>query len=139
MRCATTRTAAGMPNTDATVDARARATDPPHTAQIRPFFGVAWMKFSEVNLPVPDVGAKIGGRVDQNIKSGIFQNACPIRMSYVLNYTGVPIPQNPYATASGSDGKWYRYRVNDMVTFLETTFGKPEKMAKSPKTMISRV
>jgi hypothetical protein len=103
-------------------------------AQIRPFFGVAWMKFSEVNVPVPDVGAKIGGKVDQNIKSGIFQNACPIRMSYVLNYTGVPIPQNPYATASGADGKWYMYRVNDMMTFLEVTFGKPDRTAKSPKT-----
>jgi hypothetical protein len=98
------------------------------------FFGVAWMKFSEVNVPVPAVGAKIGGKVEQNIKSGIFQNACPIRMSYVLNYTGVPIPQNPYATASGTDGKWYMYRVNDMMTFLEQTFGQPDKTAKSPKT-----
>jgi hypothetical protein len=92
----------------------------PRRAQIRPFFGTAWAKFSEVNVPVADVGKKIGGKVEQNIKSGVFQNACPIRMSYVLNYTGVPIPRSSYAVVSGADGKWYMYRVNDMMSFLET-------------------
>jgi len=72
-------------------------------AQIRPFFGAAWAKFIEVNVPVADVGKKIGGKVEQNIASGVFQNACPIRMSYVLNYTGVPIPRTGYAVVSGAD------------------------------------
>ena len=103
-------------------------------AQIRPFFGAAWAKFIEVNVPVADVGKKIGGKVEQNIASGIFQNACPIRMSYVLNYTGVPIPRTGYAVVSGADSKWYMYRVNDMMSFLETAFGVADKTAKSPKT-----
>lgn len=102
-------------------------------AQTRPRFGIAWTKFSEVNVPVADVGKKIGGKVEQNIKSGIFQNACPIRMSYVLNYTGVPIPLSTYAVVSGADRKWYMYRVNDMMTFLEKTFGAPDKTSKAPK------
>lgn len=51
----------------------------------------------EVNLSVADVGTKIGGKVQDNIKAGIFLNACPLRMSYVLNQMGVPIPSRPYA------------------------------------------
>lgn len=101
---------------------------------IRPDFSAAWAKFSEVNVPVADVGRKIGGKVEQNIKSGIFQNACPIRMSYVLNYTGVPIPRTRYAVVSGADAKWYMFRVNEMMSFLETTFGAADKTAKAPKT-----
>jgi hypothetical protein len=48
-------------------------------AQIRPFFGAAWAKFIEVNVSVADVGKKIGGKVGQNIASGVFQNALPTR------------------------------------------------------------
>jgi hypothetical protein len=44
-----------------------------------------------VNVPVADVGKKIGGNVQKNIDAHIFENACPIRMSYVLNKTGLPI------------------------------------------------
>lgn len=36
--------------------------------------------------PVADVGKKIGGKVGQNIKAGFFQNACPMRMSYLLGH-----------------------------------------------------
>ena len=103
-------------------------------SSIRPFVGAAWAKFSQINVSVADVGKKIGGKVEQNIRSGDFQNACPIRMSYVLNYTGVPIPRTGYAVVSGADGKWYMYRVNDMMTFLEKTFGVADKSARAPKT-----
>jgi hypothetical protein len=99
----------------------------------RPAFSICWLKFSEVNVPVADVGAKIGGKVQQNIDGGIFQNACPIRMSYVLNYAGVPIPASPYSVVSGADKKWYMFRVNEMMTFLEKTFGKADKSAKAPQ------
>lgn len=101
---------------------------------VRPLFGAAWARFAEVNVPVAEVGKKIGGKVEYNIESGDFQNACPIRMSYVLNYTGVPVPRIGYAVVSGGDGKWYMYRVNDMMAFLERTFGAPDKKAKTPKT-----
>lgn len=103
-------------------------------ARLRPTFVKAWHSFSEVNVSVADVGKKIGGKVEHNIKAGIFQNACPIRMSYVLNQNGVPIPYGAgYATVSGADKQWYMFRVKDMMTFLDKTFGKPDKTAKSPK------
>jgi len=90
-----------------------------------------------VRLPVDAVGKKIGGAVQKNIELGAnggFQNACPIRMSYVLNATGFPIhPSAQYAMVSGGDHRQYIYRIPDMMTYLERTLGKPDKTVKSPK------
>jgi hypothetical protein len=102
----------------------------------RPSFNSAWTAFLAVRYPVATVGKKIGGNVQKNIElaDGGFQNACPIRMSYVLNATGFPIHPNPqYAMVSGGDHRQYIYRVADMMSYLERTFGKPDKTAKSPK------
>jgi len=66
---------------------------------------------------------------------GGFQNACPIRMSYVLNKTGFAVRKSPrYAMVSGADQMQYIYRVEDMMRYLEDTLGKPDKTTKSPKT-----
>jgi len=87
-----------------------------------------------VKMSVQDVGIKIGGKVKANTDSGVFQNACPMRMSYVLNYSGVPIPmKSSYATVSGADKKAYMYRVNDMMDFLKATFGKPDLAVNNPR------
>lgn len=103
-------------------------------ATIKPSFLKAWAYFSEINVSVKEVGLKIGGKVQVNIDSGDFQNACPIRMSYVLNKVGIPIPAGKkYAVVSGGDTKQYMYRVNDMISFLEETFGKPDLTVNSPK------
>lgn len=102
----------------------------------RPSFKKAWVAFLAVRLPVSDVGKKIGGFVQKNIDMpyGGFENACPIRISYVLNKTGFPIKKNPkYPSVSGADNKQYIYRVNDMMSYLEHTFGKPDKTVKLPK------
>ncbi len=87
----------------------------------RPNFLQAWQRFSEVNVPVPLVGEKIGGKVGVNIKIGEgnnnnkgFQNACAIRMSYALNYSGSKIERGPWVTVSGADKNWYIYRVKDL-------------------------
>lgn len=99
----------------------------------RPSFSAAWNRFSEVNVNVQRVGGIIGGKVELNINAGVFENACPIRMSYVLNYTGLPIPSNSrYATVSGKDKKKYIYRVNDMMDFLVGVLGKPDLTENSP-------
>ena len=100
----------------------------------RPSFALAWKAFQDVRIPVADVGRLIGGKVQQNIDAGIFQNACPIRMSYVLNKTGFPIPAGTkYAAVTGADKQRYMFRVNDMMEYLESKFGRPEKSAKSPR------
>lgn len=80
----------------------------------RPSFKKAWAAFLAVRLPVSDVGKKIGGFVQKNIDMpfGGFENACPIRMSYVLNKTGFPVKKDPkYPSVSGADHKQYIYRV----------------------------
>lgn len=90
-----------------------------------------------VRLPVYNVGQKIGGAVQKNTEmtAGGFENACPIRMSYVLNYTGFPIPKSSqYAMVSGGDHRQYIYRINDMMNYLERTLGKPDKTVSTPKT-----
>ena len=103
-------------------------------ALLKPNFMKAWMHFSKINVSVKEVGKKIGGYVAINIDSGVFQNACPIRMSYVLNKCGIFNPKSSkYAVVSGKDKKQYMYRVNDMIPYLETIFGKPDITIKSPK------
>ncbi len=101
----------------------------------RPSFDRAWRAFREINLPVSEVGKKIGGNVQKNIEmpTGGFENACPIRMSYVLNTTGFPVRKSSvYGMVTGGDQRQYIFRVNDMMSYLERTFGKPDKTVKSP-------
>jgi hypothetical protein len=62
--------------------------------------------FMMVNKSVKEVGKIIGGKVEVNINSGDFKNACPIRMSYVLNKMGFPIQYSrAYVMVSGQDKK----------------------------------
>lgn len=98
----------------------------------RPLFTDAWARFAEVNLRVAEVGTKIGGKVGVNVASGVFANACPIRMSYVLNYSGVPVPAAGYHVVSGADRKWYMYRVPEMMLFLQRTFGAADATHAAP-------
>ncbi len=107
----------------------------------RPAFLTMWSKFNEIygDGTVASVGKKIGGKVEENIKLGEkdpesgFTNACAIRMSYALNYSGVTVTRGSWSTVSGGDKKWYIFRVVDMMRFLNHSFGKSDKIKKSPK------
>lgn len=107
---------------------------------MRPSFASAWGAFMQVNRPVKVVGEIIGGKVKVNIDlppgtNGRFENACPIRMSYVLNHTGFFVRRDGrYKSVSGSDGRRYLFRVRDMRNYLEEVFGKPEKEVKRVPT-----
>lgn len=75
-------------------------------------------------------------RYQQNTDTDIFQNACAIRMSYALNYSGVPIYRDSrWSTSSGADQKWYIFKVNDLDRFLESNLGKPDLSTKSTTDM----
>jgi len=100
----------------------------------RPSFNMAWAAFMEVRVPVAMVGKKLGGNVQKNVDAKIFQNACPIRMCYVLNKTGYPIVKGMgYEVVSGADKRLYLFRVNDMMDYLSRTLGKPDKTTKNPR------
>lgn len=102
----------------------------------KPDFKTMWTNFQYVNVSVKEVGKKIGGKVQQNIDSEIFQNACAIRMSYALNYSGFPINRDSrWSTSSGADKKWYIFKVTDLIRFLECNFGKPDIITKSTTNM----
>jgi hypothetical protein len=49
-----------------------------------------------------------------------------LRVSRALNYSGVSIPFTAKWTVSGSDGKWYFFRVIDLERFLRSRFGPPD-------------
>jgi hypothetical protein len=54
-------------------------------------------------------------------------------MSYALNHAGAPIARGAWSTVSGGDGSWYIFRVRDIVTYLQSSFGKADKTVRSPK------
>lgn len=110
-------------------------------AVLRPKFSSMWGHFTIIygDGKVTTVGNKIGGKVKQNIDLGVkeptlgFTNACTLRMSYSLNYSGTIVSRGTWKTVSGSDKKWYIYRVRDLVKFLTQSFGAPDKIVKNPK------
>jgi Type VI secretion system (T6SS), amidase effector protein 4 len=124
---------------------------------IRPSLDLMWIRFKDVEPVYPEnypdgvaaslrkVGEKIGGHVKMNFDKGAleieqnpdprnypahpvgFTNACATRLSYVLNYSGVPIPKsNLWESVSGADHKNYIYKVKGIKTFLLQTFGEPD-------------
>jgi len=101
----------------------------------RPSFQAAWSAFMAVRVPVLTVGKLIGGNVQRNIEMPDgFENACAIRMSYVLNKTGFPIRKtSQFAMVSGGDRQQYIYRVDDMLAYLERNLGIPDKTVHSPR------
>lgn len=84
------------------------------------------------DLQVSEVGTFIGGKVEQNIRAGVFKNACALRLSYAFNYSGLSISSTDGAVSSGKDKKWYLFRVSDMRRFVERYIGgRPIKGQKS--------
>ncbi|MCL2876077.1 MAG: T6SS effector amidase Tae4 family protein [Betaproteobacteria bacterium] len=98
----------------------------------RPNFHNAWRVFSQVaKFSVANIGKIFGSKVKQNIEipkkeDGKWTNACAIRMSYMLNRTGFPIQRGKYEAVSARDGRWYMYRIDDMMLHLQDVFGTPD-------------
>ena len=101
----------------------------------RPLQAAAWARFQEVDLPLPELGAKIGGKVGVNISTGIFGNACPLRISYMLNYSGFPVPKPKasYSAVSGADRKWYLFRTRELIDYLAASFGPADEAFEKPR------
>lgn len=69
------------------------------------------------------VKKRIGGHVNSNWVS----NTCAIRLSRAFNYAGVPIPRNfpGLHVVSGSDRRWYAYRMQELKKWVTAMFGAP--------------
>lgn len=98
----------------------------------RPKFADMWSSYP--NLPAGDVYRLVGGQayaLYQENPQG-YANACALRLSRAFNYSAVPIAKSAAGyKVKGADDKQYLLRVRDMITFVRSNFGAPEK-AVSP-------
>lgn len=105
----------------------------------RPSFQHAWAASRRIYSrfdPLGLVAGMIGGKVQYNIEkveeSQRWKNTCAVRMSYILNETGTLIPPSGSKTVSGKNGRWYFYRVKDLIGFLEIKWGSADNVVKQP-------
>ncbi|BCQ25600.1 cytoplasmic protein [Caballeronia sp. NK8] len=105
----------------------------------RPMFAAAWaasMQIYDPSDPEGKVANVIGGKVAWNIRDADIEsrwkNTCAVRMSYILNHSGVTIPAIAGRTVTGADNRRYFYRVIDLIPFLKQRWGVPETMAYPP-------
>lgn len=105
----------------------------------RPGFQKSWTAFSHIygDGSLQHVARVLGGKVEVNIDGGIFENACAIRLSHVLNATGFPISPAHGPTVSGSDNQRYLFRMRDLEKHLRQRFGTPEVDGPSSATALS--
>lgn len=105
----------------------------------RPSFALAWQASMQIYDPVNSaakVAQVIGGKVATNIlpvgQQGKWTNTCAVRISYILNKSGVLIPHVTGKTVSGAEHYWYFHYVRDVITFLTQQWGKPDLVAAYP-------
>ena len=103
----------------------------------KPAFRATWaasQKIYDPAKPAERVAQVIGGDVAANIhdKKAPWENTCAVRISYILNQSGLLIPAIPRKTKKGADHRNYFFRVKDVIAFLETKWGKPEIIAYPP-------
>lgn len=77
-------------------------------------------------MPAAQVCQLIGGEVYSKHLLGEANNACALRVSRALNYTGVVIPALPLQTWKGADNKNYFYTAAHLYNWLQKTFGEPD-------------
>ena len=71
----------------------------------------------------PEVKVLIGGRVDADW----ITNTCAVRMSRGFNYTGYELPhgRDGLTVVSGTDEKWYAFRLRELVGWMIDELGPP--------------
>lgn len=105
----------------------------------RPSFSAAWaasLRIYDATNSAAKVAQVIGGNVALNINHRDsklrWRNTCAVRLSYILNQAGMPIPRIPGQTVSGADNRWYFYRVKNLIAFLQQRWGKAEIVKYPP-------
>lgn len=76
------------------------------------------------DLPAPQVYALVGGDILAMYQSNPvkYGNACALRVSRALNYSGIRIPYIPNQTTSGADGKYYFVSSIHLYNYLKQVF-----------------
>lgn len=96
----------------------------------RPSFTAAWAASMRIYDPANSaakVARVIGGYVEKNVNNPDpkqkWGNTCAVRMSYILNQSGLIIPSMPGQTVSGADKRQYFFRVDNLIAFLKQRLG----------------
>lgn len=100
----------------------------------KPAFATAWaasQRIYDPATPAENVAQVVGGKVAAHIrdKKNPWKNTCAVRMSYILNQSGLTIPNISGKTQTGHDNQNYFYRVRDVISFLRNQWGEPEVVA----------
>jgi hypothetical protein len=103
----------------------------------RPPFHVLWaaaQRIYDAKDPSGKVARTVGGKVAANINAPLhpWENTCAVRISYILNAGGVPIPHLGKKTVSGANGKWHFHLVKDVIAYLKQIWGPPDMMTAYP-------
>lgn len=104
-------------------------------AAVKPTFLRAQSHFRKIygDGTLAHVSNTLGGKVQVNIDGEFFENACAIRMSYVLNKVGLSVPRMANQTVSGADSSQYIYKVKDLVAFLRLRLGASDLVIINPR------
>ncbi len=78
-------------------------------------------------MPSSEVYQLVGGQLYNShlANPSGYSNACAIRVSRALNYSGVIVPNIPGQTEKGADNKNYFLSAKNLNAWMEKTFGKP--------------
>lgn len=75
------------------------------------------------DLDIDAVYEKIGGPLGEWAKRDDFSYSCAARVSYALNYGGLPIPKGTPNTYLGGDGKYYFINAKAMSKYFRVKWG----------------
>jgi hypothetical protein len=107
---------------------------PPQSLPTWASFEAAYPKSSNGgNMLAPDVYNYVGGDI-KALRDGVlndnnpnndnaYDNACALRMSRALNYSGITIPNIPNKTFKGGDNKYYFLGAANLNRWMRKTFG----------------
>jgi hypothetical protein len=109
----------------------------------RPPFHVLWAASQRIYDPKDSAGKvaqMIGGKVADNVNAPRegWKNTCAVRISYILNSGGVPIPHLRNKTVSGANGKWHFYYVKDVIAYLTQIWGPADMKIAYPPPAVGR-
>jgi len=85
------------------------------------------------DMPAAQVYALVGGELlaMYNSNPEKFRNACALRVSRALNYSGVTIPHIPNSTYQGADGKYYFLSTARLYNWMIKSFGTSNALSLS--------
>lgn len=95
-------------------------------------FDTLWKNYP-VGLDAEAVYKLIGGKVYDLYLTNPngYANACALRLSKSFNYGGLPLTKSTSGyKETGSDGKYYLFRVKDMINYVKLKLGRPTATKK---------